>query len=201
MIQEKHTINISSLPFTFFPLARNPSDIVSLSLTRNGGPKTLSLLPPPLDDSVATTTTTISRLEMTLTTNPGSISGENTGSLIVPSTSNNNSLSGNDYVEVTSTGEAKPLVKNSSSNSLNKSLVLLTKLSADDPIQRQYNPYDNIPEIRSNRAAAKAGAKKGGCAGDEKWRESSASACCHSEFVDFIDNLEERRGSLKSVTR
>ena len=104
-------------------------------------------------------------------------------------------------MEVTSTGEAKPLAKKvcSSSNSLNKSSVSLSKFPADDPAQgldypRQYNPYDNTPEIPRT---AKVGKKGRG----EKWRESSASACCHSEFVDFIDNMEERAGSLKSVNR
>jgi hypothetical protein len=131
-------------------------------------------------------------------TDPSAVSGGTpAGNLIVPSTSNSNSLSGNDYVEVTTTGETKPLTKKvySSSNSLNKSL---TKLATDDGMdhQRQYNPYDNTPEIRSNGAAAKSGKK-----GDGKWRDSSASAGCHSEFVDFFDNIDERAGSVKSINR
>lgn len=86
-------------------------------------------------------------------------------------------------MEVTANGEMRALTRktNNSSNSLCK--------SAGDPfgkpqctVNDDTHHYDNIPGAQANSTAGD---------GDG----------CHSEFVDFIDNMEERRQSLKSIMR
>ncbi len=170
-----------------------------------------------MEDSITTTTTNVSHPEMTLTTDPAGCEADSAltnnhfhtnGGMLPLSTSNTTSLSGNDYVEVSATGEAKPLSRKVS-NALNKSSNSLCKgqlcaASGDDVVQgleRKYNPYDNIPDLKMRGVVA--GDEKGGLDNDnnEAKRKSSASACCHSEFVNFIDNLEERCGSTGSLMR
>lgn len=115
-------------------------------------------------------------------------------------------------MEISATGEMRPLTRkvNNSSSSLNKSAASLSKpgMSAaekgeGDGGRRCVNHYDNIPEIRANGVVMSGcGEKAKGEEGTgDKWRKSAASVCCDSEFVDFIDNMEERRGSLKSIMR
>lgn len=161
-----------------------------------------------LDDSTATTTT---GLELSLSTRSPAGTTEPsdnlfcTATLLHPSASNNTSLSGNDYVEVMSHGETRPLAKRTcnSSNSLSKSATSLSKsqLSADggSHVEVKYNPYNNIPEIRTPTCGGGECSK--GEEGAEKWRKSGSSVCCNSEFVDFIDNMQDKRESLTSCVR
>ena len=137
------------------------------------------------------------------------------GTLLQPSTSNTTSLSGNDYVEVTSHGETRPLTKRTynSSGSLSKSAASVGKsqFSADGVghTEVKYNPYDNIPEVRTPKGALGScegeGCEKGEAGGEGEGageqRKSGSSACCHSDFVEFIDNMEDRRESLASCLR
>ncbi len=120
-------------------------------------------------------------------------------------------------MEITANGEARPLTRrvNTSSNSLDKSAASLCKsgFSAEgcgsaakgegDGGKRCGNQYDNIPEIRANGVVVGGGDEgKGEGEEKEKWRKSSAaSVCCNSEFVEFIDTMDERRGSLRSLMR
>lgn len=168
------------------------------------------------EESTATVTT---RLDFSLQppgrTTPGSGVGEPSdldalcpSALLQPSTSNHTTLSGNDYVEVMTHGETRPLRKAST-----KSATSQGKPSAADGfghnVEVLYNPYDNIPELGTDKCGKekreekeeKEVAKKEG-KGEEKWRKSGTpGACCDSEFVDFFDHMQDRRGSVRSSSR
>ena len=150
------------------------------------------------EDNVATGMTTVSHTpnNAPLDTLSNGNNVEFGDMLHPPASTSNTSLSGNDYVEITANGEVKTLTRKISGRS-NKSHFTTDATDGCCGVgeesamgQGSYNPYDNIPELKTN-----------GEGGGGAWRKSTSSACCHSEFVDFIDNLEGRSGSERSLKR
>ena len=120
-----------------------------------------------LDESTATTMTTISKCfeSSTLANDTSTITeainnGPScTDHLLHPSLSNNTSLSGNDYVEITASGEMRPMtrrVNNNSSNSLTKSPLSLRRSLCsgsellEESQQSKLNPYEHIPAFKTS---------------------------------------------------
>ena len=151
-----------------------------------------------------TTTTNNSRLELTLT-NDTTTTGINDNSLCTdllrPSLSNNTSLSGNDYVEITANGELRPMTKRANvSCSPSKSSASLKYLVDAFPVDchLKSNPYDNIPDVKTiwgNPCLTDT------CESDEKSKKAYEMGCQHSEFVRFVDDMAERSESKGLIDR
>ena len=120
-----------------------------------------------------------------------------------PSTST--SLSGNDYIEVTATGELRSLSKRvyNSSNSLDKQAGLKCVFSAEpDPqveleeTKKCVHHYDNLVDVQQQEGGRNTGGQKEGL-----WEKSGASRR-KSEFLEFFDNMgsmENKDGSMASL--
>lgn len=147
------------------------------------------------------------------------------------SPSNTTTLSGNDYVEVTANGELRSLSKRpgNSSSSLDKQAGLKSACSVEpapvledadqhpqhydsllDPQKKKDNSvhhYDNLLGVQENGSGDMNGRRGGGERregerGERVMRDTaSASENESSEFLDFFDNIEKKRGSLVSLMR
>ncbi len=144
---------------------------------------------------------------------------------VTSSPSNTTNLSGNDYVEVTATGELRSLSKRgeTSSSSLDKHASLKRKSSKGGtaPVKEEtdHRPYDNLA-ARDKKASPGhhydnlLGAKgdisttKVGIEEDHrkmvntKVRKSAGEAVGEeSDFLEFFDNMDQKKGSLPSLAR
>lgn len=172
---------------------------------------------------------------------------EEAGCGVTSSPSNTTNLSGNDYVEVTATGELRSLNKRgeASSSSLDKHASLKRKNSKGGtaPVKEerdhQYDNlaardqkasprhnydnkkvsprhnydkkkaspghhYDNLLSAKGDASTVKVSIEEGDRKEvSKKGRKSAAGEAAGeaSDFLEFFDNMEQKKGSLSSLTR